>query len=536
MKDQLASYPYRSKRVSTIGRKGMTATSHPLASQAGLDMLKIGGNAVDAAIAMAACLTVVEPSSNGIGGDAFALVWINEDLYGLNASGPAPQSISAEQLKQDGHQEMPARGFTPVTVPGAPAAWAALSDRFGRLPFQELLQPAITYAREGYALTPTLARNWRKAILELTSSIEGERFDHFFQTFAPKGSVPNAGDVWKSEAFADTLEKIAESKSRDFYEGILAGQIDTFSKQHGGYIRKQDLEAYAPEWVTPIGTSYKGYDIWEIPPNGQGLIALMALNLLKSESFPHKENVDTYHHQIEAMKLAFADGEKFITDSREMTVKAEMLLTEAYAAERRALINGKARLPESGQPQHSGTVYLAAADEEGCMVSFIQSNYQDFGSALLVPGTGILLQNRGHNFSLNPDHSNFLQPGKKTYHTIIPGFITKDKQPIGPFGVMGAFMQPQGHVQTVMNMIDFKLNPQAALDAPRWQWLKDKQIMLETSAPPHVIEGLAARGHEVVISPDSNELGRGQVIWRDPESHVLYGGTESRTDGAIAVW
>ncbi|RSL32436.1 gamma-glutamyltransferase [Salibacterium salarium] len=536
MKEHLSTYPYASKRTATFGKKGMVATSQPLASQAGLDMLKKGGNAVDAAIATAACLTVVEPSSNGIGGDAFALVWINNSLYGLNASGPAPNALSAEEVKRQGYNDIPTRGFTPVTVPGAPSAWVSLSERFGCLPFEELLEPAITYAREGYPLSPVLARNWNKTMQELKNTLSGEQYNAFFETFAPKGKIPSTGEMWKSEAFAQTLEKIASSKGDAFYQGEIAEKIDAFSQQYGGYIRKEDLARYAPEWVTPVQTSYKGYNIWETPPNGQGLVALMALNLLNKNTFHEKEQLDTYHQQIEAMKLAFADGEKYITDPRKMTVKAEELLSESYAEKRRACIGSEAREPDAGEPQHSGTVYLATADDQGNMVSFIQSNYYNFGSGLLVPGTGVLLQNRGNNFSLDSNHVNFLKPNKKTYHTIIPGFITKGDQPIGPLGVMGFFMQPQGHVQVAMNMIDFHLNPQAALDAPRWQWMGNQTIRIEQSVSPHIIEGLAQKGHRVEISIDSNEMGRGQVIWRDPDSNVLYGGTEPRTDGSVAAW
>lgn len=536
MNDYFLTYPYASKRICTIAKKGMVATSQPLAAQAGLEILKKGGNAIDAAIATAACLTVVEPSSNGIGGDAFALVWTNQSLYGLNASGPAPMNLTIDELEKRGYKEMPERGFYPVTVPGAPSAWVALSKRFGRLPFREVLKPAIAYAREGYPISPILGRNWARAIEQLRQSVAGEEYESFFQTFAPNGKAPSIGEVWKSETFANTLESIAESYGESFYKGELADCIDEFSRQYGGFIRKEDLARFEPEWVTPIKVQYKGYDIWEIPPNGQGLIALMALNLLKGYTFHEKEQTETYHIQLEAMKLAFADGETYITDARDMNMKVEALLSEEYACQRRVCIKESARLPEAGRPKHSGTVYLATADEEGNMVSFIQSNYKDFGSALLVPHTGILLQNRGHNFSLDRTHINSLAPGKKTYHTIIPGFITKGDSPVGPFGVMGAFMQPQGHVQVVMNMIDFHLNPQAALDAPRWQWVGGNKIMLEKNVPFHIIEGLSRKSHQVEISVDSNEFGRGQIIWRNPLTGVFYGGTESRTDGAIAAW
>lgn len=536
MKHEYLTYPYASKRVCTIGRKGMVATSQPLAAQAGLEMLKKGGNAIDAAIATAACLTVVEPSSNGIGGDAFALVWTNQSLYGLNASGPAPKQLSMEALENRGIFEMPKRGFIPITVPGAPSAWAALSHRFGKLSLKEVLKPVIQYAREGYPISPTLGRNWARAVKELQNTVEGEEYEAFFQTFAPDGRAPNIGEVWRSEEFAQTLELIAETNAEALYKGELAAKIDQLSQQYDGFIRNVDLEQYQPEWVDPIKVNYIGYDIWEIPPNGQGLVALMALKILEGFHFHEKEHLDTYHFQLEAMKLAFADGEKYISDPRSMKVKIDALLSESYVAKRREFIHSVASLPESGQPQHSGTVYLATADEEGNMVSFIQSNYMDFGSAIVVPDTGILLQNRGHNFSLNRNHINALAPGKKTYHTIIPGFISQGTTPIGPFGVMGAFMQPQGHTQVLMNMIDFQMNPQAALDAPRWQWIKDYHILLEKSVPGHIMEGLVQKGHQIEVSVDSSEFGRGQIIWRDPLTGVLFGGTEPRTDGAIAVW
>lgn len=529
-------YPYSSKRTVTYGKNGMVATSQPLAAQAGLDIIKKGGNAIDAAIATAACLTVVEPTSNGIGGDAFALVWTKNKLHGLNASGPAPQAISIEKLKEQGIDEIPKFGFTPVTVPGAPSAWAELSEKFGKLSLSEVLEPAITYAREGFPLSPTLAFFWERGVKNFQSTLTHEMHQSWFDTFAPGERAPKAGEVWKSEGHAQTLEAIGKTKAESFYRGEIADQIDSFSTEFGGYLRKEDLAAYRPEWVDPISVNYKGYDVWEIPPNGQGLIALMALNTLKSDSFQVRENVDTYHKQIEAMKLAFADGEKYITEHNKMSQKVENMLSEAYGKERRSLIGEEALTPEAGDPSASGTVYLSTADSEGNMVSFIQSNYMGFGSGLVVPGTGISLQNRGHNFSLDPEHDNSLEPGKRTFHTIIPGFLTKGKEAVGPFGVMGGFMQPQGHMQVVMNTIDFKLNAQAALDAPRWQWMKGKQVLLEHTVPNHIAQALSAKGHEIQLTHMSGSFGRGQIIWRDPVSGVLAGGTESRTDGSIAVY
>lgn len=530
------NYPYSSRRNTVYAKKGMVATSQPLAAQAGLDILKKGGNAIDAAIATAACLTVVEPTSNGIGGDAFALVWTKGELHGLNASGPSPSSISIEKLKQAGYEEIPKYGWIPVTVPGAPSAWAALSERFGKLPLIDVLQPAITYAEEGFPISPTLGEFWNKAYQTYKEVLTGEQFTHWFTTFAPNGRAPQIGEMWSSPGHAKTLREIGNSKGESFYRGELAEKIAQFSKQYGGYLQLEDLHDYRPEWVKPIGINYRGYDVWEIPPNGQGLITLLALNILKGKTFSAKEEVETYHQQIEAMKLAFTDGLKYITEPSEMSVKIDTLLSEKYAEERRSKITDEATLPTAGKPSRGGTVYLATADQEGNMVSFIQSNYMGFGSGLVVPETGIALQNRGHNFSLDPAHDNALQPRKKTYHTIIPGFITKNNEAIGPFGVMGGFMQPQGHLQVVMNTIDFQLNPQAALDAPRWQWVEKKKVLVEPDFPDHLALALIRKGHNIVKTMNIGEFGRGQIIWKNQETGVLTGATEPRTDGEVAAW
>ena len=529
-------YPYQSQRVTTFAKKGMVATSQPLAAQAGLDILKKGGNAIDAAIATAACLTVVEPTSNGIGGDAFALVWTKGELYGLNASGPSPKTISIEAVKDMGFEQIPAFGWIPVTVPGAPGAWAELSKRFGRLSLQEIMEPAIEYAKNGYPVSPTLGKYWQLANNRYNQELKNEEFSNWFETFAPKGRAPKIGEVWNSPDHAATLQLIAETKAETFYRGEIAEKIHQFSKEYGGFLSEEDLAEYKPEWVKPIKINYRGYDVWEIPPNGQGLVTLLALNILKGYEFREKENADTYHKQIEALKLAFADGQNYITDRSKMLVAEQDLLSDTYAGKRRSLINSKAIIPETGTPPKGGTVYLATADEEGNMVSYIQSNYMGFGSGLVVPGTGIALQNRGHNFSLDPAHNNRLEPGKKTYHTIIPGFLTKGDEAVGPFGVMGGFMQPQGHLQVIMNTIDFNLNPQAALDAPRWQWIEGKNVMVESNFPDYIAKALVRKGHNIQVALDSGSFGRGQIIWRNLNSGVLIGGTESRTDGSIAVW
>ncbi|HLS20634.1 MAG TPA: gamma-glutamyltransferase family protein [Bacillota bacterium] len=514
----------------------MVATSMPLASQAGLEVLRKGGNAIDAAIATAACLTVVEPTSNGIGGDAFALVWYKDKLHGLNASGRAPESISIDAVKELGHEKMPRYGWLPVTVPGAPSAWAKLSEKFGKLPLTEVLEPAIKYAEEGFPVSPTLSRYWNRAYNNFKKELTDDMSAEWFKVFAPKGRAPRAGEIWSSKGHAETLRSIAETKGKSFYEGELAEKIAKFSEENGGFLRPEDLAAHEAEWVEPINVNYRGYDVWEIPPNGQGIVALQALNILKGFEFPEKECVDTYHKQIEATKLAFADALEYVTEPSKMSCTADDILDEDYAAKRRALIGEEAITADPGDLAKGGTVYLCTADSDGNMVSFIQSNYMGFGSGLVVPGTGITLQNRGHDFKLDPEHANALEGGKKTYHTIIPGFLTKDDVAVGPFGVMGGYMQPQGHLQVMMNTIDFGLNPQAALDAPRWQWMKDKTVHVEHRFLHHIAKELSDKGHDIKIELEPNTFGRGQIIWRDPETGVLVGGSESRTDGSIASW
>ncbi len=372
--------PHSSTRMTTYATKGMVATSQPLAAQAGLDILKKGGNAVDAAIATAACLTVVEPTSNGIGGDAFALVWMRDHLYGLNASGPAPQSLSIPAVKEKGYKSIPEHGFIPVTVPGAPAAWAELSDKFGKLDFHELFTPAISHAENGYALTPDLGRQWEKDFDKFEGLLSDEQFQPWFETFAPSGKAPGIGEVWSSADHASTLRAIAETKGADFYKGDLADQIDSFSRKCGGFIRKEDLQQFKPEWVEPISVNYKGYDVWEIPPNGHGLIALMELNITNYFQFESTINVDDYHRQIEAMKLAYSGGINQITDKMDMKHTIGTLLSQKCGEERAKQIDEEAGIPKASELSQEGNVYLATADEDGNMVSFIQSNYDGFGS------------------------------------------------------------------------------------------------------------------------------------------------------------
>lgn len=530
------SNPYPIKRNATYARNGMVATSQPLASQAGIEILKKGGNAIDAAIATAACLTVVEPTSNGIGGDAFALVWTKNRLHGLNGSGRSPQSISIDAVKEAGYQKIPQYGWIPVTVPGVPAAWADLSEKFGKLPLEEVLQPAITYVEEGFPISATLSRNWQRAYTNFSKLLKEDYYKHWFKTFAPNGRAPKVGEIWTSKGHAETLRSLAKTKSASFYNGELAEKIVQFSKANGGFLSADDLAEHQSEWVHPLRVNYRGYDVWELPPNGQGIITLQALKILKGYEFSERESLYTYHKQIEAMKLAFADGLKFITEESKMPITSEDLLSDSYAAERRGLIGNEAMNAEPGHLAKGGTIFLCTADKEGNMVSYIQSNYMGFGSGLVVPGTGITLQNRGYDFSMDPTHANALEGSKKTYHTIIPGFLTKENDAIGPFGVMGGFMQPQGHLQVMMNTIDFGMNPQAALDAPRWKWVQGKTVEVEHRFFHHIADLLAQKGHDIQYNLDPSSFGWGQIIWRNPQTGVLIGGSESRTDGTVATW
>lgn len=527
---------YPSHRSVIYAHHGMVATSQPLAAQAGLDILKKGGNAMDAAIAVAAALTVVEPTSNGIGGDNFALIWTQGKLHGLNSSGYAPELMTKSAILKRGHKEIPRFGFEPVTVPGAVAGWAEMHAKFGKLSFEEVLAPAISYAENGYPVSPTVAYYWQSAHQIYQKHLIDDQFKHWFDTFTFDGKAPKEGDFIRLKDHAETLRQIAKSNGRSFCEGKLADQIDQFSKAHDGFLRKADLMNFHPEWVNPVSVSYKGYNIWEIPPNGQGIVALMALNIVENFNFSNRETIETYHKSIEALKLAFADGLDAISDPKSMKMPVEDLLSKSYAKKRSKLILNHAEIRTPGKPKSSGTVYLATADEEGNMVSMIQSNYMGFGSGLVVPNTGIALHNRGHNFSLDASSDNYLEPFKRPYHTIIPGFITKGNDPIGPFGVMGGFMQPQGHLQVIMNLIDFKMNPQQALDAPRWQWTAGNQLLVEPEVPKRIVQALIRKGHDVRIEPQSGTFGRGQIILYDKKRKVYRGGTEKRADGTIASW
>lgn len=530
---QLEHYPYASRRMPILASRGVVATSEPLAAQAGLAMLRQGGNAVDAAIATAIALTVVEPTSNGIGSDAFAIVWDGKQLHGLNGSGRAPATHTPEHFAKLGHTQVPSHGWLPVTVPGAPAAWRDLHRRFGKLPFEQLFAPAITYAEEGFPVAPVTAGGWGSAARTYAANHTGPEFAGWFETFTPGGKAPRAGDIWRSPGHASTLRAIAESNGEEFYHGELAQAMADFAASTGGYLTKADFAAHTNTWVEPIGTSYRGYEVWEIPPNGQGIAALTGLNILEGfdlAKYP-RDSVESFHLQIEAMKLGFADAMGYVADMDHAEVPVKGLLDKDYAAQRRALIGHTALDPVKGDPPRGGTIYLCAADGDGMMISYIQSNYMGFGSGIVVPGTGISFQNRGAGFSLDPTHPNIVAPGKRPYHTIIPAFLTRGGEAIGPFGVMGGYMQPQGHLQMVVNQVDYGMNPQASLDAPRWQWSRGKEVLIEQSTPQAVLHGLAARGHQLNVTHQGGLFGKGQIIWRLPNGAYV-AGSEPRCDGA----
>ncbi|MBQ6878379.1 MAG: gamma-glutamyltransferase [Oscillospiraceae bacterium] len=532
---------YPSQRYPVYARGGMVCSSSAMASAAGLEILRKGGNAMDAAVATASALTVVEPTANGIGSDAFALVWSEKDqkLYGLNSSGPAPMMASIDAVlsdKKDNNGKMPTFGWTAVTVPGAPKAWAELNKKFGRLSLSEDMAPAVKYAREGYPCSPNLALMWKGAFKKYKSVFgEKEEFEEWFKTFAPEGKAFEAGDIIKLPNHADTLEKIGATGAAAFYSGDIARKIDADSREFGGYLRYEDLDKFEAKWVEPIKVNYHGYEVCEIPPNGQGIAALMALNILKEFSFTEKDCAETYHKQLEAMKIAFADAFHYVTDPDYMEIDYSDLLSPEYGAERAKEIGDTAKIYTHSVPPKSGTVYFCCADGEGNMVSFIQSNYMGFGSGIVVRGTGISLQNRGCDFSLDPKEANRLEPGKRTYHTIIPSFILKDGKAVGPFGVMGGYMQPQGHLQVAMNYIDFHLDPQQALDAPRWQWMRDNTVTVETRFSSEIARLLRQKGHDLRVDINTPSFGRGQMIIR-LENGTLVGGTESRTDSNIACY
>lgn len=525
MRYSLTDYPYPSSRRVILGRNYAAATSQPLATLAGMEMFWAGGNAVDAAVAMAIALTVVEPTSNGIGSDAFALVWDGQ-LHGLNASGKSPQNLPLDRFAD--LNQVPQLGWLPVTVPGAVSAWRALWERWGKLPFEQLFAPAIRYAEQGFPVSPETARAW--AAMTSTFVTPSDRiFAPFQRLFYPNRRAPHAGEIWASPAHAATLREIAQTGGDSFYHGELAQRMADFAAETGGFLSPTDLATHRPFWVQPLSTTYRDVTVWELPPNGQGIAALMALNILEGVDLPRypRDAVDSLHWQIEAMKLAFADVHQHVSDPDWMQITHEQMLDKTYAAHRRELISDHALLAQTGLTT-GGTVYLAAADQN-LMVSFIQSNYEGFGSGILVPETGVALQNRGMGFSTQPGYPNQVAPGKRPFHTIIPAFLTQGNQPLGPFGVMGGHMQPQGHVQVVVNMVDYGMNPQAALDAPRWQFIQGTQVLLEQTIARATALGLSERHHAIELRAEGRSFGKGQMILR--HDGALVAASEPRADG-----
>ncbi|MEM7274972.1 MAG: gamma-glutamyltransferase family protein [Actinomycetota bacterium] len=533
--DALCDYPFPSARSAVVATDGVVATSQPLAAQAGIGVLAEGGNAVDAAIATAAALTVVEPCSNGLGSDAFAILWDGERLHGLNGSGRWPAGNDADELRAGGRDRVPTRGWTPVTVPGAVDSWAMLHDRFGSVPIARLLEPARRYAEEGFPLSPVVAAQWSMSWPRFTGS-DVPGLGDWGGVFGLDGRCPVAGERWASPGHARGLRRLAEAGLRDFYEGQIAEAITAHAAANGGRMAPADLADHRGQWVQPISTRYRDLDVWEIPPNGQGIAALLALGIAARTDVADHPQIDeaSWHRQIEAMKLAFADSDGAVGDMEHVDVPVDRLLSSAHLDDRAARITDVAGPAPLGEAVRGGTVYLCTADRDGMMVSFIQSNYMGFGSGVVVPSHGISLQNRGAGFDLAPGHPNEAAPGRRPRHTIIPGFLTRDGAPVGPFGVMGGEMQPQGHLQVVAAMADHGRNPQAALDAPRWQVDRDGTVRVEAETPADVVAGLEARGHRVVVEQSRLSFGRGQIIIRDDRG-VYAAGTEPRADGAAVA-
>jgi len=517
-------FPYPSQRMPVLA-KNVVATSQPLAAFAGLSMLARGGNAVDAGLAAAITLAVVEPTSNGIGSDVFAILWDGQRLVGLNGSGRSPAGWTPERFA--GQSAIPIRGWDSVTVPGTPSAWIALSKRYGKLPFETLFEYAIRYARESFMVSPITAASWASQ----APNFKG--FSEFCWTFLPKDRAPYPGERFYCPQQAETLEDIASTKAESFYRGPIAERIALASRSDEGAMTEEDLAAHRPDWVDPISVEYRGYHLHEMPPNGQGIAALVALGILRQfdvSSFP-VDSADSTHLQIEAMKLGFADAWRHVTDPSAMQVTPAQMLDDAYLKSRAKLIDMKrAQVWETGMPKGGGTVYLTTADEKGMMLSFIQSNYMGFGSGVVVPGTGIALQNRGAGFSLKPGHPNIVGPRKRPFHTIIPGFLTRNGQPVMSFGVMGGNMQPQGHLQVIVRLVDYNQNPQACSDAVRWIVNHDYTLSVEDRMSATVKEELARRGHKLVPS-DRPMFGFGgaQLIHRVEDGYC--GASDHRKDG-----
>jgi gamma-glutamyltranspeptidase / glutathione hydrolase len=530
--------PYPTPRRPIFARN-IVSTSHPLGAQAGLRMLAAGGNAVDAAIAAAAMMTIVEPCSNGLGSDAFCILWDGQRLQGLNASGPAPalwtQAYFRAKYGPDARTP-PARGWDSVTVPGAVASWVALSERYGKLPLADLLAPAIDVAERGYAIPMVVQQKWTlaAAVNELVSQ------PGFKDVFIARARVPEVGELFRMPGAARALRAIGQTRGQALYGGEIAASIEQHARAEGGALRAADLAAYKPEWVEPIAIDYRGYTLHEIPPNGQGIAALIALGILSHFDIADSplDGAVSQHLQIEAMKLAFADVYRHVADPAGMAVTPAQMLDAGYLKRRASLIDpARAQDFGAGNPAKGGTIYLSAADEHGMMVSFIQSNYMGFGSGVVIPEWGLSLQNRGHGFSLDAASPNVVAPGKRPFHTIIPAFLTKDGAPQMSFGVMGGNMQPQGHLQTLVRMLDYRQNPQAACDAPRWRFDTGLSLDVDPEMPRDTVQGLMDLGHRIVPLKDSyQDLGAGQFIWRlgDPGSEGYVAASDSRRDGLAA--
>jgi len=530
-------------RSEVIAQNGMAATSQPLATQAALDILKKGGNAIDAAIAANAVLGVVEPTGCGVGGDLFAIIWSadKQKLYGLNASGRSPRSLKLEYFKNKGLDFIPSTGPLPVSVPGCVDGWFEMHDMFGRLPMREILQPAINYARDGFPVTEVIANSLETGTAAL------KQYPNIKETYMPGGKSPAKGEIFKNPNLANTLDKIARGGRNEFYRGSIAKSIDAFMKSQGGFLTYDDMARHTSEWVEPVSSTYRGYDIWELPPNGQGIATIQILNILEGFDLARLGfgSAEYIHLFTEAKKLAFEDRAKFYADPRFSAVPVSQLISKKYAVERRRMISPSkaSKRYDPGKIEAGNTIYLTVADKFGNMVSLIQSNYRGMGSGMCPTGLGFVLQDRGEMFSLDPGHGNAYAPGKRPFHTIIPGFITKNGKPWISFGVMGGDMQPQGHAQIIINLIDFKMNLQEAGDAPRiyhsgsseptGQQMTDGGILyLESGFRWEVIQKLLSMGHRV----EWNLGGYGgyQAIMWDDKNKVYYGASESRKDGQAA--
>jgi gamma-glutamyltranspeptidase / glutathione hydrolase len=544
--------PSFAARSPTIARNGMAATSHPLATQVAVDVLRAGGNAVDAAIAANAAIGFLEPTGNGIGGDLFAIVWSARDgrLYGLNASGRAPRGLTLEQLRRElgDADEIPLLGPLPVTVPGAVDGWWELHQRFGSRPWAELLAPAIRYADEGAPVPPYIAGLWARAT-------RLREQPGFAETFLPGGRAPGIGESFRNPGLARTLQRVADGGRDAFYRGEIARTVDTFCRRVGCWLRYEDLAGHQSEWVDPVGVDYQGYRVWQIPPNGQGLALLQMLRLLEPydlRAMGHN-SADYLHHLVEAKKLAYEDRARFYADPAFVDVPVQALLSDAYTAERRRLLDPRRARTEvpAGDPRagRGATIYLAVGDSAGNMVSLIQSNYAGFGSGLVPDGLGFGLQDRGAGFTVEPGHPNVYAPGKRPFHTIIPGFVTRDGQPYMAFGVMGGDVQPTGQLQVFLNHILFGMDIQAAGDAARWRhqgstepsWPATRRmtdggcVSLESGVPEAVRQGLRDRGHRFCDDQWTHYGGYQAVLW-DAANRTFWGATESRVDGQAAGW